>query len=56
MPENLLGSESSPYLLQHKNMLENGGNSCCSMAEGMDVLRIVEAAENAAKSQTWIVR
>ena len=42
------------YLSQHRDMLENHGKSCCSLLEGLEVLRMIDAAENSAGSQRWI--
>jgi len=39
---------------QHRDMLENKGKSCCSFLEGLEVLRMIDAAENSAGSQRWL--
>ena len=41
---------------QHRDILENQGKSCCSLPEGLEVLRMIDAAENTAENQTWLKR
>ena len=44
------------YLTQHRDMIENQGELCCSLSEGEEVLRIIDAAEDAANTQRWLKR
>ena len=44
------------YRSQHRDMLENQGKSCCSLPEGLEVLRMIDAAENSAGTQSWLKR
>ena len=44
------------YRAQHRDMLENQGKACCSLPEGLEVLRMIDAAENTAGSQRWLKR
>jgi len=44
------------YRVQHLDMLENQGRKCCSLAEGMEVLQMIDAAENIAGTQNWLKR
>ena len=41
------------YCLQHNEMLKNQGKLCCSLTEGLDVLRMIEGAEKSAETETW---
>ena len=41
------------YRLQHSEMLKNQGKLCCSLQEGLDVLRMIDAAEKSAETETW---
>ena len=41
------------YRNQHTDMLKNHGKLCCSLPEGLDVLRMIDAAEKAAETETW---
>ena len=44
------------YRAQHSDILENHGKSCCSFPEGLEVLRMIDAAENTAGTQRWLKR
>ena len=44
------------YRSQHSDILENHGKSCCSLLEGMEVLRMIDAAKNTAETQSWLKR
>jgi len=44
------------YLAQHRDILENHGKSCCSLPEGLEVLKMIDAAENTAGTQSWFKR
>ena len=44
------------YRSQHRDMIENQGNLCCSLSEGEEVLRMIDAAENSAGTQSWLKR
>jgi len=44
------------YRSQHHDMLENQGKMCCSLQEGLEVLRMIDAAENTAGTQRWFKR
>ena len=41
------------YRTQHTDMLKNHGKLCCSLPEGLDVLRMIDAAEKSAKAESW---
>ena len=56
-PNVLFSSErDETYRTQHRDMLENQGDLCCSMSEGEEVLRMIDAAENSAGTQSWLKR
>ena len=38
---------------QHNDMLQFNGMSCCTLPEGMNVLRMINAAEKSAETETW---
>jgi predicted dehydrogenase len=38
---------------QHTDMLNNHGKMCCSLQEGLDVLRMIEAAEKSSSAEKW---
>ena len=40
------------YRTQHTDMLKNHGKLCCSLPEGLDVLRMIDAAEKSAKAES----
>jgi predicted dehydrogenase len=44
------------YLAEHQNMFAGRIEGLCSLEEGMEILRMVEAAERASQSHTWISR
>ena len=44
------------YRSQHSDILENHGKSCCSLLEGLEVLKMIDAAENTAGTQSWFKR
>ena len=35
------------------DILKNHGKLCCSLPEGLDVLRMIDAAEKSAKAESW---
>jgi len=41
------------YLNQHADMLNNNGKLCCSLQEGLDVLRMIDAIEKSASTEKW---
>ena len=41
------------YLLQHSEILKNQGKLCCTLSEGLDVLRMIDAAEKSASTEKW---
>ena len=41
------------YRNQHTDMLNNHGKLCCSLPEGMDVMRMIDAAEKSASTEKW---
>jgi predicted dehydrogenase len=41
------------YRTQHTDILNNHGKLCCSLPEGLDVLRMIDAAEKSAETETW---
>jgi hypothetical protein len=41
------------YRNQHTDMLNNNGKLCCSLQEGLDVLRMIDAAEKSASTEKW---
>lgn len=44
------------YRSQHYDILENHGKSCCSLPEGLEILKMIDEAENSAGTQSWIKR
>jgi hypothetical protein len=42
------------YLAQHRAILEGDGSRLCSLAGGNTVMRLISAAELAARSGAWI--
>ena len=44
------------YRLQHQAMLEKQFCQLCSLQEGWEVMRVIEATEIAAETKTWISR
>ena len=44
------------YRIQHRDILENQGELCCSLSEGLEVMRMIDAAENSATTQSWLKR
>lgn len=44
------------YTLQHKAILEETGNTACTLKQGMDVLNLIHAAESASRKQEWVNR
>jgi hypothetical protein len=42
------------YLAQHRAALAEDDDLLCSLDQGLDVLRIIDAAETAAVERTWI--
>jgi len=56
-PKVLFTSErDETYRTQHHDILGNRGKSCCSLLEGLEVLRMIDAAKNTAGTQRWIKR
>jgi hypothetical protein len=41
------------YRNQHNDMLNNHGKLCCSLLEGLDVMRMIDATEKSAETETW---
>ena len=41
------------YRAQHTDILKNHGKLCCSLPEGQDVLRMIDAAEESAETESW---
>jgi hypothetical protein len=53
-PATLFSKEKNEtYRTQHTDMLKNHGKLCCSLPEGLDVLRMIDAAEKSAETETW---
>ena len=44
------------YLLQHRSILEGESSNVCTLRQGLDILKLVYAAELAASRQVWIDR
>ena len=42
------------YFAQHNAMIENIDDVICDLTEGLDVMRMINAAEDAARSGTWV--
>jgi predicted dehydrogenase len=41
------------YRNQHTDMLNNHGKLCCSLLEGLDVMRMIDATEKSASTEKW---
>jgi predicted dehydrogenase len=41
------------YRNQHTDMLNNHGKLCCSLLEGLDVMRMIDASEKSASTEKW---
>ena len=41
------------YRNQHNDMLNNHGKLCCSLLEGLDVMRMIDATEKSASTEKW---
>jgi predicted dehydrogenase len=41
------------YRNQHNDMLNNHGKLCCSLLEGLDVMRMINATEKSASTEKW---
>jgi predicted dehydrogenase len=48
-----LSEKDETYQTQHTDMLNNNGKFCCSLQEGLDVLRMIDAAEKSTETETW---
>jgi hypothetical protein len=44
------------YLAMHRAVLEGCTDMLCSLDDGLDVLRLIDAAEDAAAHHTWMIR
>lgn len=44
------------YISQHKAILNNNSEHLCTLNHGIEVMSLIEAAENAAQSKEWISR
>lgn len=44
------------YTMQHNAILNGDHSTACTLKQGMDVLRLIHAAESASKKQKWINR
>lgn len=44
------------YREMHSSLLENRLQDVCSLMEGLDVLRIIDAAESAVEEERWVVK
>ncbi len=42
------------YLTQHKAALAGGCGGLCTLAEGLDVMRMIDAAEEAVSARQWV--
>ena len=42
------------YIAQHRAILEGGSDVLCTLDEGLDVMRMIEAAEAAALEKKWV--
>ena len=42
------------YIAQHKDMIENQGESCCSVSEATEILRMIHMVEESNLQQKWI--
>ena len=41
------------YRNQHSDMLKNHGNLCCSLQDGLEILRMIDAAKKSAETEIW---
>ena len=42
------------YRMQHRAVMDDQAGTLCSVAEGMQVLRLIESAERASRGSEWI--
>ena len=56
VPNTITVEQDSTYRAQHQAMLEGDCNGLCSLAEAMETLITIEAAERAASAPSWIER
>lgn len=54
--ESLTAERDYTYRAMHEALLSGNGNTACSLAEGLETLRLIEAAELAAKRREWVKR
>lgn len=54
--EQLEAERNFAYMEMHQRMLDRDGAGVCSLEEGLDVLRLIEAAEDASARGLWIGR
>ena len=54
--EEFEAERSLTYILQHKAILSGNYDDVCTLDQGMDVLKLIHAAELAAKKQVWVNR
>lgn len=54
--ERFVVSRDDTYLAMHKAVLSGDLDSLCSLEEGVQTLRLIEAAESAAEQGSWIER
>ena len=42
------------YIIQHNAKLNGNHETVCTLKQGMDVLKLIHAAESASKKQKWV--
>jgi len=48
--------KNATYQIMHKSIIDGGCKTVCSLADGLEVLRLIEAAEMSSKKIEWIDR
>lgn len=54
--ESFVIKKNTTYQLMHKSILEGDDETVCSLADGIEVVRLIEAAENSNEKIEWIER
>ncbi len=54
--ESLTTERDYTYRAMHRSVLSGETDTLCSLAEGLDTMRLIEAAEHAAQRGEWVVR
>jgi hypothetical protein len=54
--ESISVGRDDTYRAMHKAILSDSTSNLCSLHEGLDTLRLIGAAEQAAKHREWVKR